>query len=79
MHRTAATAPAMADGSERSPAAGDDQVQVACILDYRHEAFIIVRVDIERTGALRSPVAAALQIAHRTSRVFNEPGVHRGA
>ena len=59
MHRAAAAAPAVAHGGERAPAAGNDQMQVARILDHRYEMLIVCRIDIEGARTFRPPVATA--------------------
>lgn len=52
------------------PAASDYEMQVAHILDHRHEAFVIRRIDIEGARPFRPPVAAAFEIAYFAARMF---------
>src|SRR4051812_12867800 len=63
MYCTAAAAPAVANRGERPPAAGDDQVQIAFVFDYRHPLLVVIGIDVDLQCTLTPPVAAAFEIA----------------
>lgn len=50
MHRVAAAAPTVTDGRTRSPATGDDELQIVRVFDRRNKAVVIVRVNRNREG-----------------------------
>src|SRR5438105_4526888 len=62
VYGTARFVPAMAHGRYRPYSARDDQVQPVHVLHRLDGVLVVVRIDPHRPGALRAPVASALEV-----------------
>ncbi len=72
VHGSASSAPTVADGGARAPAARDYELQVFRVLNRGDEPVVVVRVDFywKSQSALSSPVPSSLEVTHLSTRQF---------
>src|SRR6185436_19571801 len=78
VHRNARLVPAVAYGGDGPEPARHDEVQALRVFYRLDRIIVVLRVDAHRDGALRTPVAAALEAALLAHCQLAQPSVHVG-